>query len=241
MTDIIIFGSIIVLIAGFFQGLTGFGFSIIAVPFFLKIISLQEIVPILVILSICTNFLIFFDCFRKLQITKNWILVLFGVLFVPFGSYSLLYLNPDYLKLFFGIIVIIFATLLFLNKSFSIKNEKIGFGVAGALGGFLNGCLSISGPPVVLFLANQGIEKDSFRANITFYFIVLNIIAIMTYLQNGLLNTVIFEKVLYFIPAMFLGGFVGIKISKKLNEKLFRKIALLLLILSGVWTIAGTF
>ena len=240
MNNEIIIGSLIVFIAGFFQGLTSFGFSLIAIPFLVIMFPLQETVPIIVILSICANICVIYNCIKEVKIGKMWLLILAGIIFVPFGSFALVYIDSNYLKLVFAIIVIVFSLLLFLNKSFPIKNEKIGYTLAGSLSGFLNGSLSLSGPPVVLFLSNQGVRKESFRANLSFYFIILNLIAIGTYLSNGLLSIIILEKTLYFIPAMLLGVFIGIKKAKKLNEVLFKKIALMLLIISGVLTVANT-
>jgi uncharacterized membrane protein YfcA len=233
----IIIGIAIVSIAGFVQGLTSFGFALISVPFFIIIIPLKETVPIVVFLSLCTNIFIICNCIKEIKIKKIWLLILPSVIFAPIGVYSLKFINSDYLKIFFGIIIIIFSVLLIFKKSFPIKNEKIGYTLTGSLSGFLNGSLSLSGPPVVLFLSNQGIKKNSFRANITFYSIILNSITIGTYLANGLLDKIIFEKILYLIPAMLLGVFTGIKISKKLNEALFKKITLILLILTGIWTL----
>ena len=236
----IIIGTLIVLIAGFLQGLTGFGFALISVPFLVKIITLKEAVPIVVVLSLCTNVAIIINCIKEIKIKKIWLLIITSIIFAPLGTYSLIYFNSNYLKLFFGIIIIVFSILLILDKSFAIKNERIGYGLTGSLSGYLNGSLSLSGPPVVLFLSNQGMSKNAFRANITFYSIILNSITIVTYLKNGLLNETFLEKIIYFLPAMLLGVLIGIKLSKKIDEKLFKKVVLILLLISGLWTIIST-
>jgi len=130
--------------------------------------------------------------------------------------------------------------LLILKKTFPIKHERIGYAIAGSLSGFLNGSLSLSGPPVVLFLSIQGVNKNTFRANTTVYFMILNIITIAIFLANGLLNQAVFEKTLCFIPPLFIGVFAGIKAFKKLKEELFRKIVLILLLVSGTYTTIST-
>jgi hypothetical protein len=231
---------IIILFSGFVQGLTGFGMSMAAIPFLIRIMPLREIVPIIVVLALFTN-VYFLTRFRKEIRFKNlWLLVLAGVLFLPVGTYSLKYLNPDYLKLCFGILVTGFTLLLILKKTFPIKHEKAGYAVTGSLSGFLNGSLSLSGPPVVLFLSIQGTKKDTFRANTTLYFMILNTIAIVIFLANGLLNEAVFEKILYLVPALFIGVFAGVKAFKKLKEEGFRKIVLIMLVVSGVWTTIST-
>ena len=236
----IVFGMLIVLAAGFIQGLTSFGLSIVAIPLLIRIIPLQEVVPIVVVLALLTNTLVLISAREEIKFKKFVPLVLMGILFLPVGAYSLKYLNPSYLKLCFGILITIFSLLLILKKTFPIKREKIGYIVTGSLSGFLNGSLSLSGPPVVLFLSNQGIDKGTFRANITLYFLILNVIAIMVFLATGLMNRAVGERIVYLAPALAVGVLAGIKVSKRLGDETFRKVVLILLFISGVWTTLST-
>jgi uncharacterized membrane protein YfcA len=158
----------------------------------------------------------------------------------PIGVYSLMYLNQNILKIFVGAFIILFSMILLFGKSFIIKKEKIGYLIVGAISGFLNGSISMSGPPIALFLSSQEKNKDIFRANITFYSIILNIVTIGTYYYSGMLSKNVLEKTIWFIPTMLIGVFVGILSSKRLNEKLFKKISLILLIVSGTWTLLNT-
>ena len=236
----IVFGMLIVLVAGFIQGLTSFGLSIVAIPLLIRLFPLREVVPTIVVLALLTNTLILISARKEIKFKKFVPLVLMGILFLPVGAYSLNHLNPDYLKLCFGILITVFSLLLILKKTFPIKHEKIGFIITGSLSGFLNGSLSLSGPPVVLFLSNQGIDKGTFRANITLYFLILNIIAIIVFLATGLMNRVVGERILYLAPALVVGVLAGIKISKGLGDDTFRKVVLILLLMSGVWTTIST-
>ena len=236
----IVFGMIIILVAGFVQGLTSFGLSIVAIPFLARIIPLQEIVPTIIVLALLTNTLVLFHARKEIQFKKYTLLVLMGILFLPVGVFSLTYLNPDYLKLFFGVLITGFSLLLIFKKTFPIKREKIGYIITGSLSGFLNGSLSLSGPPVVLFLSIQGVNKDTFRANITLYFMILNIIATGIFIANGMMNRVVFDRILYFAPALVAGVVAGIMASKKLKDESFKKVVLVSLLLLGAWTTINT-
>ena len=236
----IVIGFIVVFCAGLVQGLTGFGLAMVAVPFFVTIFPLKETVPIIIALSVCMAVFMLCNCVKYARIKKIWTLILASAIFAPIGAYLLLFINPNYLKLSFGIVIIAFSILLICNKSFPIKNEKLGYAVAGSLGGLLNGSISLGGPPVVLFLSNQGVDKDIFRANITVYFTVLNIVTLGTLLVNGIMNTMVIERALRFLPGMLIGLFTGMKLSTKLDERIFKRITLIILIISGVWMIINT-
>jgi uncharacterized protein len=95
----------------------------------------------------------------------------------------------------------------------------------------------MSGPPVALFLSNQNTDKDTFRANITFYAIILNIITLFTFFLNHLITREVATYGAYLIPSMLIGVFLGIFATRKLDDQVFKKIALSLIILSGIWTV----
>ncbi|MDR0513083.1 MAG: sulfite exporter TauE/SafE family protein [Treponema sp.] len=236
----IIYGMVIVAVSGFVQGVTGFGLSIAAIPFLILLFPLREIVPSIAVLAIITNCLVLIPARREVKFKKFRIMVLMSVLFTPLGILSLQHFNQYYLKLIFGVLITFFSLMLIFKKTFSMKNEKAGYTITGIISGVLNGSLSISGPPVVLLLSNQGIEKETFRANISLYFFILNVITIAIFLINGMLNMVIFERLIFFMPALFVGALLGIKISKKVKNETFGKLVLVLLIFSGVWTTIST-
>ncbi|MGG6311339.1 sulfite exporter TauE/SafE family protein [Paenibacillus macerans] len=239
LSVLIALGAVVILAAGFIQGLTSFGFALIATPILAQIIPLQQAVPIVVILSLCTNIIVFTGCYKHADIRKIWILILSSLLAAPLGTYLLLIMDGDILKLATGTVIIVVAALLLSGKSFPVKRDKLAYLPVGALSGLLNGSISMSGPPVALFLSNQGVDKETFRANITVYGIFLNIVTILTYLYSGLLTREALVYTSWFVPGMLIGVFIGIRVLKQLNEKLFKRIALWLIIASGLWTILG--
>lgn len=232
----IIFGILIIFFAAFVKGLTGFAFPMIAVPFLVLLFPLQVVVAVVVVLGFGASSMVIINCIKDIDIKKIWPLILAGIIFTPIGAFSLIYMNSNYLKLALGIIMLLFSITLILNKSFPVKNEKAAYVLAGSLSGFLGGSLSIQSPPVVLFFSNQGMSKQTFRANLTLHLVVLTFVTIVTYFINGLYNTEIVITILYFAPAMVLGVFAGIKLSKKVSETLFKKIVLIILIVLGIWT-----
>jgi uncharacterized membrane protein YfcA len=235
-----VLGILIILTAGFIQGLTSFGFALISMPFLARIIPLQEAVPIVVLLSLCTNIVVLMNSRKHVDIKKIWILIISSLIAAPLGTYLLIYLNANLLKVFTGILIITFSVILLIGKSYPVRNEKIAFVPVGIMSGLLNGSISMSGPPVALFLSNQSVSKDKFRANLTAYAIILNIITICTYIYSGLLTQEVIKFTTWFVPRRFVGVFRGTKAIKKLDDGLFRKLALSIIIISGSWTIVST-
>ena len=227
-----------VVLAGFFQGLTSFGFALIAMPVLARIIPIQEAVPNIVALSLVINVLILKDGFRFVELRKIWPLILASFVAAPLGTYSLLLVNADILKLLTGILIVLFAAVLFTGLRFPIRRERFAFAVTGVLSGFLNGSISLSGPPVALFLSNQGVDRHVFRANITAYALLLNVATLISFAATGLMSKNVITLSARLLPGMLIGLLVGIKLIRNLDEALFRKIALCLISVSGIWTLA---
>ncbi|CAG7652153.1 hypothetical protein PAESOLCIP111_06469 [Paenibacillus solanacearum] len=188
MDQTIILGILVIILAAFVQGLTSFGFALISVPLLTKILPLQQVVPIVVILSLISNISVLFKAWKHVDLRKIWILLISSLVAAPMGTLLLMYTDPSIIKIIIGFLILLSSIAILQGKSFSIRNERVAFVPVGVLSGLLNGSVGLSGPPVALFLSNQGVDKQTFRANITAYAFILNIITICTYFYSGLLN-----------------------------------------------------
>ncbi|WP_234122664.1 sulfite exporter TauE/SafE family protein [Clostridium hydrogenum] len=231
-------GFISILLASVTQGMTGFGFALIAVPLLsLFIPEIRNITPIIVIYSLLTNIIIAYKARHYVNFKKIIPLIIFGIAATPIGTLMLIYVKVQPLKIVIGLIVTITAFAMLKNLKIEIKNEKIAYSIVGILSGFLNGSAGLSGPPVVLFLTNQNTDKDVFRSNLTFYGIATNIFAIILFVLEGVINISVLRFTIYYIPALIIGVFLGIKLSAKINEVLFRKLTIYLIGILGFYTV----
>ncbi|MTI46734.1 sulfite exporter TauE/SafE family protein [Sporosalibacterium faouarense] len=237
LTTQIIIGLIIIFLAGMIQGITSFGFSLLAVPLLGLFLPLQIVVPMLVIYSLFLNSIILFNVKNHVNLRKIAILVIAGIIGTPLGTYLLKALDENILKVSVGIIVTLSAVAFLRGFKIHVKNEKLSFIPVGFISGLLNGSVSLSGPPIILFLTNQGVEKQTFRANLTSYFWVLNLITIPTYIVSDLITKDVITYTSYLFPALIIGVLSGIKIGNKVDEGLFKKMTLVLIVFMGVLSI----
>ncbi|MFC0472270.1 sulfite exporter TauE/SafE family protein [Halalkalibacter kiskunsagensis] len=231
---IIIVGLLIMFLSAVVQGTTGFGFALTSMPLLTILLSMHTVVPIMVVFGLCSNILILIKVWSHVKFKKTWLFIASSVIGVPLGTYILLIIDQNTLKIITGFLIVLFALALWRGYSLKIKNEKLALIPVGFSSGLLNGSISLSGPPVVLFLTNQGENKTAFRANLTSFSLILNIITIATFFVGGLINKEVMTYVFWFFPALFVGTFLGIKIASKVEQALFRKITLGLIIISGV-------
>ena len=226
-------GLVIVFVAGITKGLTGFGFSLLAAPALIVLLGPRTAVPIIVLLNSFTNIVLFAGSRHSADIRRISPLIIAGIATVPVGMFLLLVLNVAVLKFTVGIAIVIFAAAFLAGFRRPVKNEKRGFLLAGLISGTLNGVISTGGPPVILFLTNQGLSKTVFRANLITYFLFLNLATIPIFLAGGLMSQAIGGYTVVFIPSMLVGAFAGSKLLRRVPEHIFRAITLAVVMCAG--------
>lgn len=241
---IILIGLTVVFLAGLTQGVTGFGFALVSAPIMIMFISPKVVVPIIVTYGLLISLIILFECRKWLDLIRIWPLIIAGLAGVPAGAYLLSSLPAGILKVFIGSAISLFALVLLSGFRWKIENERLAFVPVGFLSGLLGGSTSMGGPPAVLFFAHQGVEKQVFRANLVAYFSVLSVGAVIAFIFNDLITAEVVNYTIIFLPAMILGALTGIKLANKVEEEVFQKIVLLVVITAGLTSIAsglGTF
>jgi uncharacterized membrane protein YfcA len=138
-----------------------------------------------------------------------------------------------------GLVSIFSSLSLVVGWSLPVRNERLGLACTGLLSGILGGSTSMSGPPVVLFLANQGVEKQVFRANTTLYFIVLSLSTLPSQIASSLITRHLAAYAAALFPALIAGTLIGMQLSGKVGEESFRRLILAVVILAGVVSIAS--
>jgi len=187
------------------------------------------------------NSIILFKLRAYVDLRRILILILSSVLATPIGAYLLISIDENILKLIVGVIVVISAIIFKLGFNIQVKNEKLAFIPVGIMSGLLNGSVSLSGPPVILFLTNQKTEKQVFRATLTSFFWILNIATVFVFFHNGLINHEVLNLSVRLIPALLIGLVFGIKLGDRIQQKTFQNATILLLFFMGSLSIIGSF
>ena len=114
-------------------------------------------------------------------------------------------------------------------------------GIAGLLGGFLGMTTSLNGPPPVILLARQRAEPREFIADMAVYFICCNAIALALIAGSGGLELDRLGPLLaWWLPGALLGNAVGLAYGSRLPVDLFRRLTLILVMITGLATVATT-
>lgn len=160
---------------------------------------------------------------------------------IPLGAYGLSRLDPTIIKAAIAVLVIPFSVLLLLGHSHQFRRDNMGSGVAGFVSGVIGASTSLSGPPVVIFLLNQGLLTQKFVGTLAAYFLLNSLATIGVLSSLGMVGSALLIRVAILLPALFLGVFIGIKMLPRINPTLFRKIGASVVCVSALGVIATIF
>ena len=234
-----ILGFLIILFSGMVAGLTGFGYALVSVPLLILFLPPKLVVSIILLLSFGINVFILLDVRKSIDIKRVLPLIISGIVAMPFGVYLLKIMDVMTLKVFIGCVIALFGIAFLSGFRREVKNEKLALIPVGLASGLLNGSIVMCGPPIILFFTNQGVAKHAFRANLVIYFTLLNIATIPVFFLNGLITGEVVKYSLIFLPAVVIGVLTGIKLSHRIKEKLFRKLALIIVTIAGLISIVS--
>ena len=233
----ILFAAISVFFASLIKGITAFGFNLIAVAALISFLSPKLLVPVITLLSVTSSCYMLVGLIHHIEIRRILPLLLGAAAGIPLGVFGLVILRPEILKILIGLVVVTFALLFATGYRKEIRNETPAFLLAGFISGILGGSTSLGGVPVILFFINQDCDKLTFRANLTLFYVMHGTLSFLGYLAGNLITGEVIQYYLLLLIPLTLGIVAGMKLVHKVNQTLFRQIALLILILSGVASI----
>lgn len=241
MEVVLVYVLIISFIATLFRSTFGFGESLIAVPLFSLFISLDEAVPLSVLMSILVAFTVVVQDHRQVHFKSAKWLIVFTSLGIPLGVLVLVYGNQMMVKIILGFLIILYSTYS-LSGRIQLgepKESRWWLFVCGVLSGVLGGAYGLNGPPLVIYGNKMRWSATQFRATLQAYFLPVGVISMLGYLFKGLVNEVVLNYFLCSIPVVVPAIFIGRYLNKKLKGDSFYKYAYAGLIVIGIVLIAN--
>jgi len=229
-----VLSGMVVLLASFVQGLTGFGFSLLAVPLLTIVIGVKNAVTLGVICGICVTFYNFWTLRRHFTLGSIRELVIGSLVGIPFGSYFLRETHADAVKDLLGIVILAFVLFSLLNLPRVRHLNRLWGYFFGLAAGLCGGAVSVSGPPILIYSYIKDWNKEEFKGTIAAYFFVTCLFIFASHLLTGSTNGATLLKFITLSPFLALGAFSGHYFFNKIDSTLFRRIILGILGILGI-------
>ncbi len=221
------------LLAGTVTGMTGFGLALISTPLLLFVYEPRTVIVLTAIFSIFISGAVVLDSWREAHGRLALALLLPALVGIIIGAEILRTVNPDYIRLAIGVIVVVSALLLLRDVRLPAAGSRWGPIVAGSASGALSTSTGLAGPPIVLLLAARDLPKHAFRGTSALYFLVMSLVGIAVLSLRGLVEGGDLKLAAILIPAAIVGKAIGTAALKKISEVAFRKVSLGIVIFTG--------
>ena len=226
------------LLAGIVTGMTGFGLALISTPILLFVYEPRTVVVLTAIFSIFINTAVVWDSWHEARKRLALTLLIPALVGVVVGVEVLRVIDPIYVRLGVGAVVVFSALLLVRDVRLPGADTRWGTLVAGSTSGMLSTSTGLAGPPVVLLLASRGLPKHEFRGTSALYFLPMSVAGIALLAFRGLVEGGEVPLGLLLVPAAIAGKAVGTALLKRVSERTFRAVTLGLVILTGTLGVA---
>jgi uncharacterized protein len=216
------------------QSATGFGFALVLSPALFAVLEPAEAVTALLLLGAVLNVLVVAEAGGHARWRSLPGMLAAALPGLVVGAVALAALSREPLQVAVGVAVIAAAVWQLRHR---VSPRRVPAAVAGFLSGVLTTSISISGPPLVLWLESMRVPPAEVRATLAAAFLALNAIGALVLAVAGDASV---DSSVWPLLALVVAGYgAGALAFRRLDQRHFSNIVLGLVICTGVASMAA--
>lgn len=220
--------------AAFIQGVSGFGFGLVAVPILLGIASPSVVTPLVALCTLTINSLLWMYYRRSFDGAVVGRLLAGAVIGIPLGFWILQYVPAAGILTALGLMIVAYSLYSLTKPKVPVLKSPYWIYLTGFLSGTLMGSYNLPGPPVILYGNSQRWPQKAFKGNLTGFFWTNGVLAVMGHSLQHRVTGALFHQYLVILPGILVGLITGVALSSFFNPLVFRRVVLCVLIGIGV-------
>jgi uncharacterized protein len=232
-------------VAALLYTVSGFGFAVLAAPLYLLFVDPPRAIQLIIIISTALSLTVL----SRLRRAIAWDLLArlaIGVLAgLPVGLVAFRYADPLLVRLGVGATILSFALLMAVRRwrrgqSSSLLALSPGRDfTAGVASGIATALVGMAGPPALIYLLLAGAGAQTVRATLLGFFALAYGATLISHAVTIGIPGPTWVTAGALIPFALLGGFAGRPIGDRLGTEGFTLLAITLLAVTGLYTIAA--
>jgi uncharacterized protein len=222
-------------VGGFVSGFSGFAMGLVVSGVWLHIITPIQTATLIAGYGLLTQGHGIFKLRHALRWQNVWPLTLGSAIGIPIGVMLLTYTNPAYVRFGVGVLLVLYTAYALLRPAF--KPMKIGAAtdiLIGIANGLLGGLTGLGGVISTISCQMRGWPKDMQRAVFQPVLFAAFVIILISMSFAGAVTTETLKLYGLGVPFMVAGLWAGFELYGKIDDELFRKAVLTLLLFSGL-------
>lgn len=216
----------------FAQSVTGFGFSMVAIPLVSFVLGPAEAVVVVTVVACLLTIGASWRHREDVQWPVASRMVLAGVVGMPLGLAALTLVDERRLAMGIAVVIAAFAVLTFVG--FSLKRSTASTVGAGLTSGAFLTSAGVNGPPLVAALQAMGFSPRQMRATLHATFAVQDVLAVAGFAAVGHVEGRTWLLAVVGVPGLVVGWLLGEKVFDRVDRRTFRRLVLVVLLVSAV-------
>lgn len=225
---------LIMLFASFTQGVAGFGLALVAMPLIIESLGVSASTSLIALLSLIARIALLAYYRESVNFRVAGRLVAASVIALPIGVLGLQQLDGPILRTGLGILICLYALYALLNLRLPpVAHPAWAYG-AGFFCGLLSGAYNTGGPPVVMYGTSRQWSPAEFKGNIQTVGLLNSLVVIGLHFAVQDYTPAVIHDFWLVLPASVAGLALGMAVARYINQALFRRIVLVLLLIVGI-------
>lgn len=224
----------VVFLAAMLQGLSGFGFNMLAVPALILVFSPQVVVPGVILTYVPLGIAQVCLLRRDVDVRLWAALVCGAAIALPLGALILRDTDALAMKRGIGAMMIGLALLLQVRPGMPFRRDRLWRFLGGIVSGVLASSTGVSGPPLVLLGLKQQWPYRTFRATLIAYFLAVSLLSLPLHYRLNLVTHDTVQFALAGFPGLAAGFVAGNYLRRWVDGRRFRWLSLGMVICGGL-------
>lgn len=223
-------------LAGVLKGAIGFGVPIVVISILTLVLPVREAVALTVIPAFAGNLAMMREGGRVGEIlARFWPLLLAKAAGVAVGAVILASVPTDAILLVLGVVIITVSLSgeRLPRVRLRPRQEKAAGAVIGGIAGLLAGTTTIFGPPIIIYMTALRLDRATYVAAIGTLWSVTNVIMLAAFGATALLSWPLVIAGVLMAPVLLAGYPAGRWIRRRVDDRLFRRLVMAGLLVSG--------
>lgn len=222
-------------LAGFVQGLSGFGFALTAMSVWAWTVEPRLAAVLAVFGALTGQVLAAVTVRRGFDLRLLAPFVAGGLVGVPLGVALLQVMDATVFKAVIGGLLAIWCPLMLFSRELPrvTAGGRVADAAAGLAGGVFGGLGGLTGAVPTLWCTLRQFDKERSRSVIQNFNLVTLAVTMATYVGTGTITRDMLPLFAIVAPAMLIPTLLGARVYARISEAAFRRIVLVLLTASG--------
>ncbi|UAL31427.1 sulfite exporter TauE/SafE family protein [Nocardioides rotundus] len=230
-----------VLLAGALTGLTGFGFSVVAVPLLLPVYSPHDVVVIALVLVPVTSAVLLAMPHLRGTVNHRTVAYLTGwsLIGLPVGIALFERFDPVWVTGLMGLTLITYAFYAYFGpEDWTVPDSWLV--PSGLLGGLLATSTGLSGPAVAMYVHGRRMTATAQLTTMAAYVAVISLLGFGLLTARGAVGAAALHQLLVLAPVAVLGTVAGLWLRQHMaarGDHVVERLTLVLMAAMGLWTV----